>query len=254
LSPVCGFVGDLPGPPALMFDADALFVDFDGTLAALQRRPQLVVIGVTMRRALIRIRDCLAGRLAVISGRDIDTLQRLLAVDGIGLAGVHGLERRGAGNKLRWHRPHPSAAMRLACDELHAVMALRPRILIEDKGVGVAVHFRDAPDLATVVREATQRVAARHGLTVQAGKMVYEVCEPGPDKGAALRAFMAEPPFAGARPIFVGDDETDESGFAAATALGGFGILVGNRLTAARYRLADISAVEAWLWAAGVRG
>ena len=81
--------------------------------------------------------------------------------------------------------------------------------------------------------------------------MVAELRTPGPDKGDALAAFMAEPPFAGARPIFVGDDLTDEHGFAAAAALGGFGVLVGPaRPTQARARLDDVEAVHAWLAAA----
>jgi trehalose 6-phosphate phosphatase len=98
-------------------------------------------------------------------------------------------------------------------------------------------------------------MADRHGLELQSGKMVVEVREPGPDKGAALEAFMAHPPFHGARPIFVGDDLTDEAGFAAAVRLGGYGILVGQpRVSAATFRLADVSAVESWLAGNVARG
>ena len=204
-----------------------------------------------MRRALLHVRKAIGGRLAIISGRDITTLQQLLSIDGIGLAGVHGLERIRAGGDDSGCRPVITANMQQARRDLNALVASRPRLLIEDKGIGIALHYRDAPELEDVARETIQAVAERHELKVQAGKMVYEICEPGPDKGDAVRAFMAEPPFAGARPIFIGDDDTDEVAFAAADALGGFGILVGNRPTAARYRLADVAAVEAWLWAAG---
>jgi trehalose 6-phosphate phosphatase len=86
------------------------------------------------------------------------------------------------------------------------------------------------------------------GLRVQRGAMVLELRTPGMDKGAAVRAFMAETPFVGARPVFIGDDLTDEDGFAAAEALGGFGVLVGpERVTRARRRLTSPAAVLDWL-------
>ncbi len=81
--------------------------------------------------------------------------------------------------------------------------------------------------------------------------MVAELCTPGLDKGAAVRAFMDEAPFAGALPVFVGDDLTDENGFRAARALGGVSILVGPlRATDADMRLDSVPAVRGWLEAA----
>jgi trehalose 6-phosphate phosphatase len=81
--------------------------------------------------------------------------------------------------------------------------------------------------------------------------MVVEVRAPGPDKGTAVEAFMAEGPFAGHAPIYLGDDLTDEDGFRAAQALGGFGVVVGaRRPTSASYALADVEAARAWLTAA----
>ncbi|MFL6858715.1 MAG: trehalose-phosphatase, partial [Allosphingosinicella sp.] len=110
---------------------------------------------------------------------------------------------------------------------------------------------RRAPDLAGEAASLAEALALRHGLRLQAGKMVAELVPPGVDKGAAVRRLMAEPPFAGARPVFVGDDLTDEHGFEAAAALGGGGILVGPpRETAARWRLVGVDAVHAWLEAA----
>jgi trehalose 6-phosphate phosphatase len=92
------------------------------------------------------------------------------------------------------------------------------------------------------------RLAEESGLSLQLGKMVVELRPSGADKGDALHSFMAEPDFAGARPVFVGDDLTDEHGFRAAAALGGAGILVGPaRETAARYRLESVAAVADWL-------
>jgi hypothetical protein len=98
-------------------------------------------------------------------------------------------------------------------------------------------------------------LAAELGLTVQDGDMVVELRAEGPDKGGAVEAFMAEPPFAGFRPVFVGDDLTDEHGFAAARARGGFGVVVGaRRPTAALYALSDVGAVQQWLRRALERG
>src|SRR3546814_12002490 len=93
-----------------------------------------------------------------------------------------------------------------------------------------------------------EKLAARSGLEIQKGKMVVELRPGGADKGDAVRAFMAEPEFAGARPVFVGDDVTDEHAFEAVAEMGGAGILVGpQRRSAAGYRLNDVAAVAAWL-------
>ena len=95
---------------------------------------------------------------------------------------------------------------------------------------------------------ATIQLAGKTGLAVQQGKMVVELRPRGADKGDAVRAFMAAPDFAGARPLFVGDDRTDEDAFRVAAELGGAGILVGpDRDTAAKWRLDDVAAVSAWL-------
>ena len=119
---------------------------------------------------------------------------------------------------------------------------------MEDKGAAVALHYRRAPQSAEACRELARRIAPALGLTVQDGNMVVELKVPGPDKGGAVTAFMTEPPFAGSTPIFLGDDLTDEHGFRAVRALGGFGVVVGRRRpTAADYALADVTSVQRWL-------
>ena len=91
-------------------------------------------------------------------------------------------------------------------------------------------------------------LARKTGFALQSGAMVAELRAHGATKGDALKAFMTEPAFAATRPVFVGDDLTDEHGFAEAAALGGAGILVGpERATAARYRLESVGAVADWL-------
>lgn len=236
----------LPRPEPLLTTGDALFLDFDGTLAPLVQRPGDTILAISVRRVLIRLRKLLAGRIAIVSGRSLGVIDRLVAIDGLPVAGVHGLERRGAdGAMTKTVASNRIAAVR---EEFAALVTRWPQLYLEDKGPSLALHYRMAPDLAPVAREAAEAAADRHGLSIQNGKMVVEVHEPGPDKGGAVRAFMAEPPFSGARPVFVGDDVTDEAGFEAATRLGGFGVLVGlPRTTAATFRLTDVQDVEAWL-------
>ena len=124
----------------------------------------------------------------------------------------------------------------------------RPGMIIEDKLVSAGLHYRGAPTEAAAAEALAGRLAAETGLALQAGHLVVELKTPGTDKGTALTAFMAEAPFAGALPVMLGDDLTDEDGFRAAEALGGFGVLVGApRATAARHGLADVEAVLAWL-------
>lgn len=238
-------------PPApLTLEKVALFLDLDGTLAPIVARPQDV--GPDPRRtALIeRLARALDGRLAVLSGRTVPELDHILEGRVRSVAGVHGLVRRGPGDELRQVSPHPGIGR--ATDVLQQMADQDPGLIIEDKGLSVALHYRQAPQYATRIRESATQIAAETGLVVQPGAMVVELRTPGPTKGHSLRAFMEQPPFFGATPVFVGDDLTDEDGFAAAAALGGYGVLVGppRRDTAAKALLPDVEAVMAWLEAA----
>ncbi len=131
---------------------------------------------------------------------------------------------------------------------LAELCAQNPGLHVEDKGLSLAVHFRQAPDAGDEVNQAAEAICQEEGLSLQLGDMVAEVRTPGFDKGAALEAFMKEAPFRGAVPVFVGDDLTDEDGFRAARALGGVSILVGQpRPTEADMRLESVPAVRRWL-------
>jgi len=232
-------------PPPLDVSATALFLDLDGTLAPIEARPDHVVADAG-RTALIKAAaQRMGGRLAIVSGRSLADLDRILEGAVPAAAAIHGLVRRTAAGGVLSRPPHPGLnTARVMLDRL----ADRPGILLEDKALGLAVHFRKAPEREAEVTELCRRVAATTGLVLQLGSMVAELRTPGADKGASVRAFMVEAPFAGATPVFVGDDLTDEDGFAAAAELGGYGVLVGEpRKSAARYRLADVDAVLAWL-------
>ena len=126
-----------------------------------------------------------------------------------------------------------------------------PGLIVEEKGLSAALHYRQAPGEAEAVQALAEDLAARTGLKLQPGHMVVELRTPGPDKGDSLRDFMTAAPFAGATPIFVGDDLTDEPAFRAARDSGGYGVLVGPpRNSAATHRLEDVNAVLDWLEAA----
>lgn len=233
-------------PPPVRLDRPALFLDLDGVLAPLAPTPDAV--GPDARRtAVLRLLDRrLDGRVAIVSGRTLSEIDRISGSAAPSASGVHGLERRRRDGSLVSREASPG--VRVAVAAFSAFAADRPGVLVEDKGVSAGLHFRQAPGSESEASRLAHRVADETGLTLQPGSMVLELKTPGADKGQALTAFMAEPPFAGAMPIMLGDDLTDEYGFRAAAALGGFGVLVGRgRETAAAHRLADVDAVLDWL-------
>jgi trehalose 6-phosphate phosphatase len=240
-------------PPPLGLAGTALFLDFDGTLVELAEAPDLIHVPVALPGLLARLAERLGGRLAIVSGRAMADLERHLGRSGLAVSGSHGLELRlPDGRGLAGPDPAGLAGVR---QEIARFADAIPGLLVEEKPASIAVHYRRAPEQAARVAAFLAALAERAGLAVQRGKMVVELRPHGADKGDALRRIMAEPPFAGARPLFVGDDLTDEDAFAAAAALGGAGVLVGApRETAARWRLPDVAAVAAWLEAAAGAG
>jgi trehalose 6-phosphate phosphatase len=236
----------LPPPPPQIVEPTAIFLDFDGTLVDLAERPDSIRVPAGLPGLLERLARALSGRVAILTGRALGDLDRHVDAARLAVAGSHGLERRAAGGAAAAAAPPPGLAAARAA--LAAFAAADSRLLLEDKPAAVALHYRRAPAREAEALALAGRVAAATGLAVQRGKMVVELRPDGADKGDALRALMAEPPFAGARPVVVGDDLTDEHAFRAAAALGGYGVLVGApRATAAAFGLADVAAVHAWL-------
>jgi trehalose 6-phosphate phosphatase len=233
-------------PPPGTLDGAALFLDFDGTLVELAETPDAIRVSPELPQLLARLGERLQGRLAIVSGRAIRDLERYLSCRGLAVSGSHGLELRLTDGSFV-----PLAAPRgldHARERIGRFAGSVPGLLVEEKPFSIAIHYRRAPDREPQVRAFMDGLAAATGLVVQQGKMVTELRPAGADKGDAVRAFMAEPPFAGARPLFVGDDLTDEDAFRAAAELGGGGVLVGtSRATAASWRLDDVAAVAGWL-------
>ena len=233
-------------PPLATPQGLALFLDIDGTLAEFQRLPEDVAPTLRRTSLLQRLARVLKGRVAMISGRALADVDRITEGVITAASGVHGLEHRRANGELRVVPPHPGVVRARVVFEAFA--AAHPSMVLEDKGLGLVLHYRTAPALAELANATAARVAQETGLSLQRGDMMAEVRTPGADKGDALRAFMVEPVFEGCKPIYIGDDLTDEHAFAAARGLGGYGVLVGpERTTAAQYRLADVEAALVWL-------
>jgi trehalose 6-phosphate phosphatase len=239
-------------PRPLDLAHDALFLDIDGTLLDIAPTPDAVEVPAGLPATLCRLAERLGGALALLSGRDVSTVDRLMAPARLAVAGLHGAQLRLPDGTLQEAAPPPELEPVRAA--LTAFVDARPGLLLEDKGAAVAVHFRAAPALEDEVAAEVRRLIAAAGpvLTLQSGKMVAEIRPAGGDKGSALRRFMELPPFLGRRPVAVGDDWTDETAFVAAGEAGGRSLRVGrvDRPTAAQEVVASPAALRAWIVAA----
>lgn len=225
----------------------AYFLDVDGTLIEFADSPGAVHVDDALLGLVARLHHACGGALALVSGRTLLDLEQRLGSVRIPLAGQHGLERRDAAGRRHVHAP-PVLLKRELRQRLDALVAHHPGLLLEDKGLTLALHYRKAPQLAAWLhRLLGEWVAQSADLYLQKGKRVLEIKPAGFDKGSAIAEFMAEAPFHGRVPVFIGDDVTDEHGFARVNLLGGHSIKVGAGKTAAGYRLADVTAVRAWL-------
>lgn len=238
-------------PPANLLNGASLFLDFDGTLVDIVARPDAVRVDPALIDLIAALTHRLGGRLAIVSGRGAAEVHRLFGGADVVISGSHGAELRRDGVIDAPARP---VALDAAMARMQAFASAHPGVLVEAKPLGVGLHYRGGPQAEAAARDLAEQLAQASGLTLQAGKMVFELRAPG-DKGSAISALMAMPPFAGSLPVFVGDDLTDEPGFAVAQAMGGAGVLVGPaRASAAGWRLDDVAAVRDWLTRFGKEG
>ena len=244
---------DIPPP-----DSWALFLDVDGTLIEIADAPDAVHVDERIGGLLGRLRGRLGGALALASGRSIDVLDRFFSPLELPAAGLHGLERRSADGSVS--RADGEPALGPARRELARFAAAHPGTLIEDKSATLALHYRRAAGAESAAREVMESVRSSLGAAyrVQEGKMVLELKPHRPNKHTVVEDFMEEAPFRGRVPVFIGDDITDEEGFAAAQSAGGAGIVVGleragDRTSHARYGLGGVKELHRWLEALSVR-
>jgi trehalose 6-phosphate phosphatase len=230
----------------------ALFLDFDGTLVEIVDRPEAVVVDPALGGTLTRLKDQLGGALAIVTGRPIAVIDGFLAPLRFDVAGLHGVEHRLAG-RLSPCRPDDHPRLRAAVRDLPDRLPKDPGVLIEDKGCSVAVHWRLAPDLGEEAMQVMEETAAVLGpeYRLQGGKAVAEILPARAAKGAIIRYFLEHAPFRGRRPIFIGDDLTDERGFAAVNESGGVSIRIGREPTSAHRRIDNPAALRRFLsrWA-----
>lgn len=217
---------------------DALFLDFDGTLVELAPTPEAIVVPERLGPLLEAWRDRLDGALALVSGRSLASLRRHVPL-ALAMAGSHGAEWRDSGGR--------TGALTDACPAFDRIKvrliayAQAQGLLFEDKGRALALHFRQTPDKRAALESEIEREAGplAQSIKVIRGNGVRELHPVGVDKGAALARFMQHSPFQGRRPVYIGDDTTDEDAFAWVNAQGGLTFKVGAGDTLARQRLAD---------------
>jgi trehalose 6-phosphate phosphatase len=196
---------------------------------------------------LREVAERLGGAVALVSGRRISTLDMLFAPLKLPAAGLHGVERRKADGKIQGasfvdsQLDRARAAMKIFVDA-------HPGTLLEDKDRTIALHYRMAPQFEQTARESVLGIAKQLGSNyhIQGGKMMFEIKPRGFSKATAIQAFMKESPFNGRRPVFAGDDCTDQDGFGMVEAHGGISIGVGERVQGQFY-LPDVAAVRTWL-------
>lgn len=230
-------------------DADsAYFFDVDGTLAEIAATPMAARVDPGLLDRLEALSRLTQGAVALVSGRSIVDVDRLLGHTRFPVAGQHGAERRTVvGGIIRY--PVDEVRMTWLRGQIGERLGTHAGVVVEDKGSTIALHYRAVPRLASFVHRSARELAEAfgHGLVVQTGKAVVELLASGQDKGRAVRDFMHETPFRGRRPVFIGDDLSDEPAFAFVNSRNGISVKVGPGATEAQWRLAGVPEVRAWL-------
>jgi trehalose 6-phosphate phosphatase len=211
-----------------MLENCALFLDIDGTLLDIAPAPHSVQVPPSLVHSLDAAAQSLDGALALVSGRLIEDIDRLFQPLCLPSAGLHGAEiRRKAGGGIERFECTPiSRALR---ETINGLVEAHRGVKLEDKGNALALHYRARPAAGPLLAHALTRLVSDFGpgLALLQGKMVLELRDIRHSKASAVSAFMATEPFAGRQPIFLGDDRTDEDGFAAVERKGGIALPVG---------------------------
>ncbi len=229
-------------------DRPALFLDLDGTLLDFADEPGGVTVSERVRDLLGRLHEATGGAIAVVSGRAMEDLDRLLAPHKFPLAAVHGFELRDGDGRVT--RTEVDRAVLAPIEvALRRFVEENPETLLEQKGATLALHYRKRPELEEAVIRTVELALSKAGSNLQAlrGNKVVEIKPAGQDKGSAIGRLMKEPPFSERTPVFIGDDATDEDGFRTINELGGVSVKVNSGETAAASRLPDVDAVLNWL-------
>ena len=227
----------------------AFLLDIDGTLLDIALTPHDVRVPSTLRSTLTKLHEQTGGALALVSGRSLSDIDLIFSPLKLTAVGGHGAEiridPRSTANGVKSRFLDRTTRTRLS-----KVADLAEGIIMEDKGYSVALHYRLARDKRHAIEDGIAAIVGAlppGSVEVLPGKAVIEVKKSGFNKGTALRELMAHPPFAGRKPIFVGDDITDELAFAVVPEFGGMAISVGRTVPGVAQRLETPSEVRHWL-------
>ena len=241
----------VPVPGALVphLSECALLLDIDGTLLDFAPTPREVWVPPGLARTLNRLLERTSGALALVSGRSLNDIDLIFAPAEFPAVGGHGAEMRlsGEGEAVAAHAPPLDKDLK---KRLAAIAQLSPGILLEDKGYSLALHYRLAPHAEKAIYEAVSLIRAdlpNAPIEVLPGKLVCEIKHSGFTKATGVRELMTHRPFRGRRPVFIGDDVTDETVFAIMPDLGGQGFSVGRRAHGVAGHFDEPRDVREWL-------
>ena len=222
----------------------ALFLDVDGTLYEIEKSPILVRPCFRLQKKLHVVRNRLEGALALISGRSLNDLDRIFNKSQIPVAGNHGAQLRDA---LRYKAsPAYTENVKGIMCKIRRLLDKRDNLYIENKGSNLTVHFRNSTIQRKKIKNIIMKlVKYEPNLTYLEGKEVLEIKPMGHNKGTAISYFMRTKPFINRRPIFIGDDVSDEDGFETVNKKGGWSVRVGKyKRSKANYFLPNVKSVH----------
>jgi trehalose 6-phosphate phosphatase len=237
-------------PPDLRdLSHSAILLDVDGTLLDIALTPQAVHVPDSLRQSLAAVRERVGGALALVSGRLISNLDALFAPLRLPVIGGHGAELRphGEGDTIDQRAYALETGLRR---EITAIAQRHEGVLIEDKGSSIALHYRTAPKQGLgLVHDIKHALEARNDPSIELlnGKAVLEIKHRGYNKGTGVRELMSFAPFNGRRPIYIGDDKTDEFAFAVMPEFDGMAVSVGRRISWVEHCIDSPAKVRAWL-------
>lgn len=227
----------------------ALFLDIDGTLLRLAADPRDAVVDDALRLLIGRLSDRLGGALAFVSGRQLPVIRQMFGPLAQNAAGTYGIEFQVDGVELSSAEDEPPALRDLA-RQVARMFSGESGLVIERKGMVLSLNTGKRADLLREILPLAKTTldVLPAGYRIVIGHAGLEMMPEAADKGQAIRRFMALSPFRGRRPIFIGDDQPDERGFAMINALGGLSVHVLPAVeTVAHYGIEDVDAVRDWL-------
>ncbi|MEA2862881.1 MAG: trehalose 6-phosphate phosphatase [Bradyrhizobium sp.] len=239
----------IPGELARRLDECAVLLDIDGTLLDLAPTPREVWVPPDLATTLKRLLERTSGALALVSGRSLNDIDLIFAPELFPAVGGHGAEMRISidSEAVATHAPPMDKELK---GRLAAIAKLSPGILLEDKGYSLALHYRLAPHAEKAIYEAVSLIRAElpnAPIEVLPGKCVCEIKHSGFNKASGVLELMTHEPFKGRRPIFIGDDVTDESVFAIMPDLHGLAFSVGRRAQGVAHHFDEPRDVRKWL-------